>query len=74
MRPGTKACAESIPSSLSFRCDITDETQVEQLFQSIQSLDILVNCAGIGLVGNVEETELADFQRLFRVNVDGIVT
>jgi NAD(P)-dependent dehydrogenase (short-subunit alcohol dehydrogenase family) len=35
------------------------------------SLDILVNNAGIGLVGGVTETELADFQRLFRVNVEG---
>src|SRR5207249_5955174 len=32
---------------------------------------ILINCAGIGLVGGIEETSLADFQRLFRVNVDG---
>ena len=30
-----------------------------------------MNCAGIGHVGGIEETELADFQRLFRVNVDG---
>jgi 2-keto-3-deoxy-L-fuconate dehydrogenase len=34
-------------------------------------LDILVNCAGIGMVGNVEETEPAELQRLFRVNVEG---
>jgi NAD(P)-dependent dehydrogenase (short-subunit alcohol dehydrogenase family) len=63
--------AESIPGSLSFTCDIADETQVGRLFASIESLDILVNCAGIGLVGNVEETEEQDFRRLFRVNVDG---
>jgi NAD(P)-dependent dehydrogenase (short-subunit alcohol dehydrogenase family) len=30
-----------------------------------------VNNAGIGLVGGVEETALEDFQRLFRVNVEG---
>ena len=35
-------------------------------------LDILINNAGIGLVGSVEETELADFQQLFRVNVEGM--
>jgi 2-keto-3-deoxy-L-fuconate dehydrogenase len=65
------ACAASIPNATSFGCDITDEGQVDKLFKSIRSLQILVNCAGIGLVGNVEETETADFQRLFRVNVDG---
>jgi 2-keto-3-deoxy-L-fuconate dehydrogenase len=64
-------CAASIPNANSFGCDITDEGQVAKLFESIRSLQILVNCAGIGLVGNVEETETADFQRLFRVNVDG---
>jgi 2-keto-3-deoxy-L-fuconate dehydrogenase len=66
-----KACAESVPKAESFACDITDENQVGKLFASIPSLDILVNCAGIGLVGTVEETDIRDFQRLFRVNVDG---
>jgi NAD(P)-dependent dehydrogenase (short-subunit alcohol dehydrogenase family) len=66
-----KDLASSIPGSEAYACDITDEPQVRKLFASINKLDILVNCAGIGLVGNVEETELADFQRLFRVNVEG---
>jgi 2-keto-3-deoxy-L-fuconate dehydrogenase len=52
-------------------CDITREDQVAALFQKISRLDILVNCAGIGLVGSVEETEVADFERLLRVNVTG---
>jgi 2-keto-3-deoxy-L-fuconate dehydrogenase len=63
--------ARSIPNAQPFTCDITDETQVEHLFASITALDILVNCAGIGLVGTIEETELAELQRLFRVNVEG---
>ena len=37
----------------------------------VPALDILINSAGIGLVGGIEETALADFQRLFRVNVEG---
>jgi NAD(P)-dependent dehydrogenase (short-subunit alcohol dehydrogenase family) len=44
---------------------------VRQLFAGIPALDILFNCAGIGMVGNVEETDLVEFQRLFRVNVEG---
>lgn len=63
--------ARSLPEGQPFTCDITDPAQVEQLFSAIPALDILVNCAGIGLVGGIEETELADFQRLFRVNVEG---
>jgi NAD(P)-dependent dehydrogenase (short-subunit alcohol dehydrogenase family) len=52
-------------------CDITNERQVEQLMETLGAVDILVNCAGIGLVGTAEETELAEWQRLFRVNVEG---
>ena len=66
-----KTTAESIPGATSFACDITDEDQVAAIFKSIHNLHTLVNCAGIGMVGNVEETEHAEFSRLFRVNVDG---
>ena len=52
-------------------CDITSEVKVADLMARVGPLDVLVNCAGIGLVGNAEETELADLQRLFRVNVEG---
>ncbi|CAA9558254.1 MAG: 3-oxoacyl-[acyl-carrier protein] reductase [uncultured Thermomicrobiales bacterium] len=34
-------------------------------------LDSLVNCAGIGFVGNVEETPEAEWAKLFAVNVTG---
>jgi len=63
--------AASVPHSEAKPCDITDEAEVEKVFGSIAQLDILVNCAGIGLVGNIEETELDDFRRLHRVNVEG---
>ena len=60
-----------ITGSQAIRCDITSEEQVAELFTRITELDILVNSAGIGMVGNVEETDLAEMQRLFRVNVEG---
>jgi len=66
-----ESLARELPSASAQRCDITNEADVRQLFAGIFALDILFNCAGIGMVGNVEETELTDFQRLFRVNVDG---
>ncbi len=53
------------------RCDVTDERSLAAVFDGLPSLDILVNSAGIGLVGNVQETELEDFRRLLRVNVEG---
>jgi NAD(P)-dependent dehydrogenase (short-subunit alcohol dehydrogenase family) len=66
-----KALAQELPAAEAYPCDITDEKQVQSVFGRMASLDILVNNAGIGLVGGVTETELADFQRLFRVNVEG---
>lgn len=63
--------AQSLLNAEAYRCDITNETEVNTLFQQIGRLDILVNNAGIGLVGGIQETELPDFQRLFRVNVEG---
>lgn len=66
-----ESVAHSLPNSRALRCDITDEDDVKRLLAGIDRLDILVNCAGIGLVGSIEETDLTDFRRLFRVNVDG---
>ncbi len=63
--------ATSLKGAQAYPCDITDPAQVSQLFARIPSLDILVNCAGIGLVGNITETPVEDYQRLFRVNVEG---
>ena len=52
--------------------DVTDERAVQSFFAGLAALDILVNNAGVGHVGSIEETEAADWQRLFRVNVDGM--
>ena len=67
----SEALAGQLAGASAVTCDITDETSVRTAFAAIDRLDILVNNAGIGLVGGVEETELVDFQRLFRVNVEG---
>ena len=67
----SEALAAVLPNASAVECDITDEGSVRAAFSALDGLDVLVNNAGIGLVGSVEETELADFQRLFRVNVEG---
>ncbi len=60
-----------LPAVESLVCDITNEAGVNAAFASLQRLDILVNCAGIGLVGSVEETSLEEFRRVHQVNVEG---
>ena len=71
-REKAEALANSLPGGRAIACDITDEQAVATSFLPLDKLDILINNAGIGLVGNVEETELADLQRIFRVNVEGL--
>jgi 2-keto-3-deoxy-L-fuconate dehydrogenase len=70
-RPAAEALARELPSASTLIFDITEEAAVRQAFASVASLDILINNAGIGLVGGIDETALTDFQRLFRVNVEG---
>jgi NAD(P)-dependent dehydrogenase (short-subunit alcohol dehydrogenase family) len=70
-----KARADTLSAELTgssvLKLDITDEAAVNAAFAALPKLDILVNNAGIGLVASVEETSTEDFQRLFRVNVEG---
>jgi NAD(P)-dependent dehydrogenase (short-subunit alcohol dehydrogenase family) len=63
--------AAELPGARAVRCDVTDEAGIRDLFAGLEGLDVLVNTAGIGLVGTVEDTETADFERLMRVNVTG---
>ena len=71
-QPGAEALSRELPGATVLILDITDEAAVASAFAHIAALDILVNNAGIGLVGGIQETELADFERLLRVNVQGM--
>jgi len=66
------AVAASLPNVEAKACNITSEASVEELFSQLAPLDVLVNNAGIGLVGDVTETKLDDFERLLAVNVRGV--
>jgi 2-keto-3-deoxy-L-fuconate dehydrogenase len=71
-RGRAESLAGELAGSSVLICDITDEAAVGKAVGSIEKLDILVNNAGIGLVGGIEETAQEDFERLFRVNVEGM--
>jgi 2-keto-3-deoxy-L-fuconate dehydrogenase len=71
-RDGANALARELPNSETRIFDVTDEGVTELVMKSLEGLDILVNCAGVGHVGNIEETAADDFRRLLRINVEGV--
>ena len=79
MAAGEETVAEIMASqghAFCHQCDVTKQTQVADIFSSIiasaGSIDILINNAGIGFVGNIENTTEEDLDRLYNVNVKGI--
>lgn len=56
-------------------CDVTDDESVEALVADVLSqtgrIDVLVNNAGVGLIGGAEESSIAQVQALFDVNLFG---
>jgi len=57
-------------------CDVTDEASVQALVAEIVNqagrIDLVVNNAGLGLLGGAEESSIAQAQRLYDVNVFGV--
>ncbi len=53
------------------KADVSNETQVLQAFESIGSLDILINNAGVALVKQIQDISYEEYNRLFAVNMGG---
>jgi len=56
-------------------CDVSDHGAVHEVIGSICSqspVDILVNNAGVAAIGDLLSTSEEEFERLFRVNVQGV--
>jgi NAD(P)-dependent dehydrogenase (short-subunit alcohol dehydrogenase family) len=62
---------------LGLRCDVTSDaevrTAVDRVAGEFGGLDVLVNNAGVGAVGTVEENDDAEWARVLDVNVLGAV-
>lgn len=58
-------------------CDVTDDAAVSSLVSTVLSrtgrIDVLVNNAGIGLLGGAEESSISQVQALFDVNLFGVM-
>ncbi len=61
----------------SISCDVTNSSQVEQVLNQIVSesgrIDLLINNAGFGISGSVENQKMQDVENLFKVNFFGAV-
>jgi 2-keto-3-deoxy-L-fuconate dehydrogenase len=54
------------------RMDVSQEAECQGAAEQVGRLDVLVNNAGVGHVGNLLNTTAADLERLFAVNVRGM--
>ena len=52
-------------------CDVSNQAALVSIFDKIGPIDILINNAGIAHVGSLENTASEDFNRVFKVNVEG---
>ena len=62
---------------LGIRCDVTDDVSVRaavaEAAAEFGGLDVVVNNAGIGAQGTIEDNDDAEWARVFDVNVQGMV-
>ncbi|MBD1915112.1 MULTISPECIES: oxidoreductase [Cyanophyceae] len=68
---------ESHPNALTLSLDITDEAQVQAAvaagLERFGQIDVLVNNAGFGILGGIEETSAEEVERVYRTNVFGLL-
>lgn len=59
-----------------YKCDVSKYENVENVLKEVHAVnngvDILINNAGIGFVGNIENTAEEDLDRLYSVNIKGV--
>ena len=71
------AKAQAIPGVALIEMDIRDDASIQRGIQSIidqaKRIDVLVNSAGMTLLGAAEETSIAEAQTLFDTNLFGLL-
>jgi NAD(P)-dependent dehydrogenase (short-subunit alcohol dehydrogenase family) len=64
----------ALPAHLATRpCDVTSDASVTAAFAGLETLDVLVNNAGIGAAGTVADNPLDEWRRVLDVNLLGLV-
>jgi 2-keto-3-deoxy-L-fuconate dehydrogenase len=52
--------------------NVTNQQEIKFIFEKINTIDILVNCAGISNIGKADTTSEEDFDKVYAVNVKGM--
>ncbi|GAA4499092.1 oxidoreductase [Gluconacetobacter tumulicola] len=72
-----RAAPEQIDGIAMLTCDVTDDASVAKLIEAVLTeagrIDVLVNNAGVGLLGGAEESSIGQAQSLFNVNLFGVI-
>jgi short-subunit dehydrogenase len=70
-------CEDLGAEALAVECDVSDESDVEKLakaaLKTFGRIDVWVNDAGVGAVGNFEEVKPEEHRRVIQTNVDGVI-
>lgn len=74
--PQERAQAGAVPGAIAAaELDVADEASweafVQELLRAHERIDILVNCAGVLIPGDIATTSFSDFERSMRINAGG---
>ncbi len=59
-------------SGVAYQVDVSSEASVQNAISQIESVDVLINNAGIASIGNVEVATSEEMDRVYSVNVKGV--
>lgn len=67
-----EALSHEIEGAEPLALDVTNPKSIADALDRLPELDILINNAGVGHVGSIEECSLEEWQKLMQVNVEGV--
>ncbi|MCW9044697.1 MAG: glucose 1-dehydrogenase [Alphaproteobacteria bacterium] len=75
-KDGKTAASEIGGDSFFIKHDVTSEEQwisvIDQTMERFGTLDVLVNSAGMGVIGDIEHTSFDDWKKVHAVNLDSV--